>query len=49
MPWVKFNLDPKNLIYIGIWDLDPQEIKFIKGLGIIYYKPEDIDDCGGIG
>ena len=47
--WLDRRLDPRNLVLIGIRDLDQGEIDFIKKLGIKYYTPYNIEDSGGIG
>lgn len=46
--WKKDVLDPKNIIYLGIRDLDEAEKKYIKDLNIKYFTPYDVDKAGGI-
>lgn len=47
-PWKIKNLKPKNIVYLGIRELDEAEKNYIKTNNIKYYTPYDIDYCGGI-
>ncbi len=40
--WKQTNLDPKNLVYLGIRELDDAEKGFIKDMNIKHYNPYDI-------
>lgn len=44
--WFKPCLDPKDIVYIGLRDLDQGEKKFIKELGIKAFTMYDIDRLG---
>lgn len=46
MPWLTSKLKPEQLIYLGIRDLDPFEVKTIEDLGIKHYTAKDIRTCG---
>lgn len=39
-------LDPKNIIYVGIRDIDPMEREFIKDNKIVYYGMDEIIELG---
>lgn len=46
--WKKKNIDPSNLVFLGIRDLQKEEKEIIKELNIKYYSPFDIEEKGGI-
>lgn len=39
-------LDPKKIVYIGCRDLDPEEKKFLKELGIVVFTMHEVDLYG---
>lgn len=47
--WLKPVLNPKNLVFIGLRDLDSGEKKILKDNQIKCYTIDDIEDAGGIG
>lgn len=44
--WLEPNLKPKDIVYIGIRDLDSSEVDFIKEKKIKYYNMNSIDNLG---
>ncbi len=39
-------IDPKNIVQIGIRDLDPGEEEFLKNLGVTIFTAEDVRKQG---
>ena len=46
--WKSKNIQPKNIVFLGIRDLQEEEKKVIKDLNIKYYTPLEIESKGGI-
>ena len=46
--WKYCDLNPKNLVFLGIRDLDEAEKVILRDLNIKYYTPHCIDKKGGI-
>ncbi|CAD8113571.1 unnamed protein product [Paramecium sonneborni] len=44
--WLKHRLDPKNITYIAIRDIDPMEREFIREQKIVYYGMDEIIELG---
>ncbi|CAD8082182.1 unnamed protein product [Paramecium primaurelia] len=44
--WLRHRLDTKNIIYVGIRDIDPMEREFIKDNKIVYYGMDEIIELG---
>ncbi|KAM9355700.1 arginase-2, mitochondrial [Pholidichthys leucotaenia] len=44
--WAKPFLSSKDLVYVGLRDVDPGEHNFLKNLGIQYFTMRDIDRLG---
>lgn len=47
--WIEKNLDPSQLVYIGIRELDGLEKKTLEKYSISFYGPVEIEELGGIG
>lgn len=45
-PWLKKNLSPGQLIYVGVRDLDPFEKEIVRHLGIQTFTAEDVRTQG---
>jgi len=46
--WLDIHLDPKNVVYVGLRDLDKGEKELLAKHNVKYYTPYDIDNMGGI-
>lgn len=44
--WITKKLKPENLVYIGIRDIEPDEVNLIKAFGIKAYTMYDVNELG---
>ena len=44
--WLCHKLKPENLVYIGIRDIEPDEVSLIKAFGIKAYTMYDVNELG---
>lgn len=46
MQWMQKRLQPAQLTYIGLRDIDPFELQFLKATGIQYFTAKDVQQLG---